>query len=163
MINCFILFLCPSATFSPVHPFHLKGFANRANASQRDLEIPRRLRLRICKNFHASNFLWIQGEQVSRDNWVCQYEKSIPSFGCKNDSAKFPNMATLFLWPLTHPHFEEAAGRPPSYEATFNRSLGMWKLHFSVTTSGTSLWKSTAMAAPACAPPYELSSTSPKR
>ena len=153
------------SNFSLVHPFHL---------AWKDLPIARTLRseiwkfledlrLRICKNFHASNFLWIQGEQVSKDNWVCQYENSIPSFGCKNDSAKFPNMATLFLWPLTHPHFEEAAGRPPSYEATFNRSLGMWKLHFSVTTSGTSLWKSTAMAAPACAPRYELSSTSPKR
>lgn len=141
MINCFILFLCPSATLalSTHSTDRLKGFANRANASQRDLEIPRRLRLRICKNFHASNFLWIQGEQVSRDNWVCQYEKSIPSFGCKNDSAKFPNMATLFLWPLTHPHFEEAAGRPPSYEATFNHSLGMWKLHFSNCNGSSSL------------------------
>ncbi len=111
------------SNFSPVHSFHLawrKGIANRANASQRDLEVPRRLGLRICKNFRASNFLWIHRGQVSRDNWVCQYEKSIPSFGCKNDSAKIPNMATLFLWPLIHPHFEEAAGRPPSYEPIFN-------------------------------------------
>lgn len=141
------------SNFSLVHPFHL---------AWKDLPIARTLRSEIWKFLEDSVFV---SARISMHRIFCEFKgsKSLETTGCvstkkasqvlgaKNDSAKFPNMATLFLWPLTHPHFEEAAGRPPSYEATFNRSLGMWKLHFSVTTSGTSLWKSTAMAAPACA------------